>query len=186
MERPLRHPAQYLRDAVVSNSKAVPRLRVIELSGDFSEKAASGAVVVQDPIHGFLDRLLDGDLFECAVVVAKKGLLSRKDQTAWPLVIVGADDAKRARVDLEKIARAGFQLIVGTKSSLRDLETVFEALGYRKAGQGTYADGDAHDPVQAAWEKEAFLRAIAVATKLCDHALCVLAHDGDPVYLLAK
>ena len=170
----------------MSNSKAVPRLRAIELSGDFSEKAASGAAVVQDPIHSFFDRLLEGGLFECAVIVAKKGLLSRKDQTAWPLVIPSADDAKSARVDLEKIARAGFQLIVGTKSSLRDLETVFEALGYRKAGQGTYAGGDEHDPVQAAWEKEGFLRAVAVATELCDHALCVFAHDGDPVYLLAE
>jgi hypothetical protein len=173
----------------VSNSKAASRalhLRAVELSGDFSQKAASGAAVSPDPIRSLFDRLLDGGSFECAVLVPKKGLLGRKEQIAWPQVIASADDARSARANLEKVARSGFQVIVGTNSGLRDLEALFESLGYQEAGKGTYAGGGEHDPVQAAWNKEGFMRAVAVAKKLCDHTMCVFAHDGDPVYLLAE
>jgi hypothetical protein len=190
MDRLLPHMAPCRRsDAVVTNSKALSHapLRAVEFSGDFSQKAASGGVVsAQDPIRSFFDRLLADGLFEVAVLVAKKGLLGRKDQIAWPLVIESVDDAISARSNLEKIARSGFQLVVGTKSSRRDLEALFESLGYRKVGQATYGSGSDNDPARAAWDKESLQRAVVVAARLCDRPLCVFAHDGDPVYLLER
>jgi hypothetical protein len=190
MDLLLQCQVQRQRDAAVSDSKAPNRaehLRVVELVGDFSEKAAAGAVASsQDPIRGFFDRLFDGSCFGCVVLIAKKGLFGRKDQIAWPQVIASVDDAKSVRDELEKLARSGFQVVVGTNSSLRDLETLFESMGYRAAGTGLFAGGGEHDPAQAAWDKEGFLRAVNVATKLCDQGLCVFAHDGDPVYLLAQ
>jgi hypothetical protein len=165
---------------------SAPHLRVVELSGNFSQKAATGGVVSgQDPIRSFFDRLFESHSFECAVLVSKKGLFGKKDRVVWPQVIASADDAKGARGDLEKMARSGFEVVIGTSSTLQELETFFRTLGYQEAGKGTYASGDEYDPVRAAWDKEGFLRAVLVATKLCGHTLCVFSHDGDPVYLLA-
>ena len=160
--------------------------RVIELSGDFSQKAASGTVVsAQDPIRAFFDRFLDDAHFECVVLVGKKPWLGRKGQVEWPQVITSAIDARSARKDLEGIAKAGFELIVGTKASPDNIESFFKKLGYTETGTGRFADESKHDPARAAWNKEGFSRAVNLASKLCDRTLCVFAHDGDPVYLLA-
>ena len=75
---------------------------------------------------------------------------------------------------------------MGVGSESNDLEKVFTSLGYRVEGSGLNASGGQHDPTVIAWNREAFMGAIRVASKLCRSPLSVFAHDADPVYVLYK
>lgn len=165
-------------------SAADIRLQVIELSADASRRAATGQVVLsKNPIADFLDWLFNANSFECAVLIPRKGFLRRK-RAIWPQVVVNAGEAESSRDVLEDAAQSGFELVIGTRSTVEELSNFFNRLGYREDGKGTYGGGDKHDPARAAWNKESFAQAVTVATKLCEHPLCVFAHDGDPIYLL--
>lgn len=168
-------------------SEVAPNLKVMELTGDFSRRVAAGEIVPNhDPIRYFFDWLFETNSFEYAVLVPKKGFLKKNKRTIWPHVIGDVDEAKAGRDVLEKAAQSGFELIIGTRSNLEDLSNFFHRLGYRDGGNGDKVNAGEHDPARVAWNKDSFVQAVAVATKLCSYPLCIFAHDGDPIYLLYK
>jgi hypothetical protein len=155
-------------------------LKVLELSA--ADRQPEERTLQQgDPVTKFFDWLLEADLFDCAVLASRKGMLQRPD---WPRVVLTAHEAKSGRPLLERAARSGFGLVICTRSGRSDLAEFFGRLGYRVEGSGIFGGGDEHDPVRPAWNREVLEQMVAVASRLCEHPLCVFGHDGDPVYLL--
>lgn len=163
-------------------------LKSVEMSLDASRRISRGELIAAEtPLSAFLDWLVESGSFECAVWVPERTILQqficRLEQT-WPRVLVSTSDLRRARPSIEKAARSGFRLVIGVRSEWNELEKFFTRVGYRVEGSGLYAKGGQHDPTVAAWNKEAFMGAVRVASKLCRSLLCVFAHDADPVYVL--
>ena len=167
-------------------SAGISSLNILELTGDFSNKAARGEVIPDNPVGSFLDWLFESGTFGCAVLVPTAGILRIKSAPEWPQVIVDVNDARNSRAFLEKRAKSGFELVVGISMASEVVLEVFRGLGYDESSPRQFPNADLRDDLQATWNKESLVQAITVATKLCNQTLCVFAHDGDPIYVLTK
>lgn len=76
-------------------------------------------------------------------------------------------------------------MVVAVKVDLDELIGFFRRFGYQVEGEGALGDGGEHDPLVPACNGDALKQAIDAAATLSHHPLCLFAHDGDPVYLMA-
>ena len=175
----MRGPMATLKVEAVAASKPILRRSydLIEMSAPYPP-VMDGPV--PDPINDCLQWLLAEDLLDCIVLASERRLFRSND---WPMVILSKAEVTDNLDVLEKSINAGFSSVIGTQCSLIALRDYFLRLGLTVDGQTRLGSGDDHDPLASSWNPQ-LIQAIAVAERLCEHSLCIFAHDGSPVYIL--
>jgi len=173
--------------AVNSMVTASKKILAVELCGDFSDRAASGETNFSaDPIADYLDWALSTEVFCCAVLATTKRKLKKGHSLSWPQATTSGNQARESRAELMKLAKSGFELVVGTRATLDSAIQRFGALGYQESGRSYCGSGNKHDPLSAAWNKEGLKSAILLVAELSPELICISGHDADPMYFLIQ
>jgi hypothetical protein len=162
--------------------------RVTELSGEDVARAAQARAFPSESLKPFFDWQFRTAVFDFAVVASSQAnllsrIVKRTDPSHWLKVVLDAGEARASQSSLEKKARAGFELLVATTSTVDDLRTFFADYGYHSVGEATLGDSSKHD-LLGSWNDTELLRALVLASRMKASAVCCFAHDADPIYLL--
>ena len=151
---------------------------VVELSSSTrpAEEASSG-----EPISSFLKWLQVKGTFECALILPREGIWRK---AILPSIAVTPGAVERHREGIETAVRLD-GAVIGVRTPRDAVLTFFSGFGYQIVGETTFGSGDKCDP-KTAFCREILTEAVEVASRLCQHTLCVFWHDADPIYLLTR
>jgi hypothetical protein len=159
---------------------------VMELSAEettaqgLAEAPRSPAGLVSD----FLDWQFKSGAFDAAVFAgSKSNLLVRPFSgrpAELPQVMLASAMHDVYREVLQRAAVRGFELLVSSNSTERDLESFFQNQGYSLSSPCSVDSF-----TSAAWNRGMLEAALDVIARIAAQTVCCFAHDADPVYLLS-